>query len=117
MKIRKIHPAFAQPDRSLRRKMSEKMAMKIQIAITQKNNTSIVHRTLPTFHSVASTVATPFDGCGAHSSRGGLRCTVGRTPREPYLDPRGSQPEPLGGCHHLAGAANLERHHDLADAV
>src|SRR6185312_10198052 len=115
MKIRKIHPAFAQPDRSLRRKMSEKMAMKIQIAITQKNNTSIVHRTLPTFHSVASTVATPFDGCGAHSSRGGLRRKPGRTPREPAIDPRDAEPERSDRGQRLAGAADLEGHHDLAD--
>ena len=62
MKIKKIHPALAQPERSLRRKMSAKMAMKIQIAITQKNSTSIVHKTLPKLHSVASTVASPSIG-------------------------------------------------------
>ena len=37
MKIRKIQPAFANPDRSLRRKMSAKIAMKTQMARIQKN--------------------------------------------------------------------------------
>ena len=37
MKIRKIQPAFAQPWMSVRRKMSEKIAMKIQIARMRKN--------------------------------------------------------------------------------
>src|SRR3954447_14953446 len=92
MKIRKIHPALAQPDRSLRRKMSEKMAMKIQIAITQKNNTSIVHRTLPTFHSVASTVATPFDGCGARLYPRGGAVQSRPGPRGSWHDPRGPRP-------------------------
>src|SRR4051812_6266283 len=67
MKINKIHPAFATPERSLRRKMSAKMAMKIQIAIIQKNSASIVHSTLPTFHSVASTGTPPVDGVRAQS--------------------------------------------------
>ena len=58
MKIRKIHPAFAHPDRSLRRKMSAKIEMKIQIAMNQKKKTSIAHRASPRFHS-ASTVQFP----------------------------------------------------------
>src|SRR5262245_27224755 len=95
MKIKKIHPALAQPERSLRRKMSTKMAMKIQIAITQKNNTSIVHRTLPTFHSVASTVATPFDGCARDSIEGEDGRKVGRRVGEEPGDPA-SSPGPAG---------------------
>ncbi len=43
MKIRKIQPAFAPPWMSVRWKMSEKIAMKIQIARMRKN-TSIDHR-------------------------------------------------------------------------
>ena len=37
MKIRKIQPAFAPPWMSVRRKMSEKIAMKTQIARIRKN--------------------------------------------------------------------------------
>jgi len=36
-KIRRIHPAFAQPEISFRRKISANTAMKIQIAMTQKD--------------------------------------------------------------------------------
>ena len=43
MKIRKIQPAFAPPWMSVRRKMSEKIAMKTQIARIRKN-TSIDQR-------------------------------------------------------------------------
>src|SRR4029079_5651592 len=104
--------------RSLRRKMSEKMAMKIQIAITQKNRTSIVHRTLPTFHSVASTVAYSLRWLRGETLAEG-RCGAKSAGRPAsHVRTRGaSEPEPLAGCHHLAGAADLERHHDLADAV
>src|SRR4051812_15461058 len=55
MKISRIQPALATPDRSLRRKMSLKMAMKIQIAMTQKNNATVVHRMSPRFN-----VQTPY---------------------------------------------------------
>src|SRR5436309_1209280 len=50
----RIHPAFPHPDRSLRRKMSPKMAMKIQIAMTQKKKMIMVPSTEPNDHSVAS---------------------------------------------------------------
>jgi hypothetical protein len=40
MKIRTIQPALARPVRSLRRKMSAKTAMKIQIAMNQKKSTT-----------------------------------------------------------------------------
>ena len=53
MKISRIQPAFAPPDRSLRRKMSAKIAMKIQIAMNQKKNTSIAHKASPRFHSAS----------------------------------------------------------------
>src|SRR6187551_2589925 len=40
MKIRRIQPAFAPPCMSVRRKMSPKMAMKIQMAMNRKKNQS-----------------------------------------------------------------------------
>ena len=52
-------PAFAAPDRSLRRKISANSEMKIQMAIIQKKKTTIAQITDPSVHSVAST-ATPF---------------------------------------------------------
>src|SRR5205809_2629391 len=53
-KIRMIHPAFAAPERSRRRKMSEKTVMKIQIAMNQKKKTIMAQMTLPSDHSVDS---------------------------------------------------------------
>jgi hypothetical protein len=47
MKIRTTHPAFAPPERSLRRKMSAKTMMNIQINMNQKKNANIVHRKSP----------------------------------------------------------------------
>ena len=47
MKIRRIQPAFAPPDRSLRRKMSPKIAMNIQINMNQKKNANIVQKKSP----------------------------------------------------------------------
>src|SRR6476660_8958308 len=47
MKIRMIHPAFAAPDRSLRRKMSAKIMMKIQMAMNQKKKINIDQRISP----------------------------------------------------------------------
>ena len=43
-KIRKTQPAFARPVRSSRRKMSPKIEMKIQIAMTQKKNATMVEQ-------------------------------------------------------------------------
>ena len=57
MKIRMIHPAFAPPDRSRRRKISANTVMKIQIAMNQKKKTSMAHSTFPSDHSVASMYA------------------------------------------------------------
>ena len=54
MKISNSHPAFAHPDRSLRRKRSAKTPMKIQINMNQKKKTTIAHSTLPNVHSYAS---------------------------------------------------------------
>ena len=53
MKISRIQPAFAPPEMSLRRKMSAKIVMKIQIAMNQKKNTSIAHKASPRFHSAS----------------------------------------------------------------
>src|SRR5262245_41365819 len=55
MKISRIHPALPHPDRSLRRKMSAKTAMNIQINMNQKKKTINAHSTLPNVHSYAST--------------------------------------------------------------
>ncbi len=46
MKISSSHPAFAQPDRSLRRKRSAKTPMKIQISMNQKKKVSTRHSTV-----------------------------------------------------------------------
>src|SRR4249920_2081204 len=55
MKINRIQPALPQPDRSLRRKMSAKIAMNIQMSMKMKKNSIITHSTEPKLHSVAST--------------------------------------------------------------
>ena len=47
MKISRIQPALAPPERSLRRKMSAKTMMNIQINMNQKKNTNIVHKKSP----------------------------------------------------------------------
>src|SRR2546423_15704804 len=47
MKIRMIHPAFASPDRSFRRKTSEKIMMKIQMTMNQKKKINIDQRISP----------------------------------------------------------------------
>ena len=59
MKINRIQPALAAPDRSLRRKMSPKIAMKIQIAMTQKNSATRVHRKSPRFKVITPYVEAP----------------------------------------------------------
>ena len=48
-----IHPALAPPPMSSRRKMSEKIAMNIQMNMNQKKKTTIAQMTLPNDHSVA----------------------------------------------------------------
>ena len=59
MKIKKIHPALAHPLMSLRRKISAKTMMKIQISMNQKKNTIMAHKTDPNVHSYASIAACP----------------------------------------------------------
>src|SRR5919197_1411021 len=55
MKISRIQPALPHPERSLRRKMSAKTPMNIQMSMNQKKKTIIAHSTLPNVQSYAST--------------------------------------------------------------
>ena len=59
MKISRSQPAFAHPERSLRRKRSANTPMKIQINMNQKKKTTIAHNTLPNVHSYASIRPSP----------------------------------------------------------
>src|SRR5436190_23952752 len=89
MKIRNTHPAFPHPLRSLRRKMSEKTVMKIQIAMNQKKNANIDHRKSPNEKS-AITLVPPFSQVSV--DRRGTAASASPNPRLPSPAPRRTGP-------------------------